>query len=118
MLTLFAEARKTWARLRKRADWRAISDGSRPELEYDACILGQSGAPGGTRPRVQTYDCYLKGKLVATRHTLTEARDTVDDLIGISGLWTRRQVDPVQAVHYYYGPTEEFGPVTYWTRDA
>lgn len=118
MCTLFAEARKTWAKLRKRADWRSITDGSRPELEYAACILGQSGAPGGTRPRVQTYEVFVKGKLVATRHTLTEARDTADDLLGTPGFWTRRQVDPVMVTHYYFGDTEEFGPTYFWTREA
>lgn len=115
---MFSGARTAWRRLRRQSDWRPITDGTRPELAYDAVILGQSGAPGGTRPRVQTYEVFVKGKLVATRHTLTEARDTADNILGDSGIWTRRKVDPVQVTHYFYGPTEEFSPVFFWTRNA
>jgi hypothetical protein len=72
--------RDQWRRLRGQpetvahfADWRALTDGSRPELDYGACILGQS-SPGGTLPRQSRYEVYIHGKLVATRLGLSVAQ--------------------------------------------
>jgi hypothetical protein len=114
--------RDQWRKLRGRpeavahfADWRAITDGSRPELDYDACILGQS-SPGGTSPREPRYEIYIHGKLVATRLGLAVAQAYVDSFYA-PGQWTRRKTDPVTVNHYYFGPTNEFGPTYYWTRD-
>lgn len=113
---MFAELRRAWSRLRKQADWRAISDGSRPELEYDVVILSQGGSGGGTTPRLRVYDIYVRGQIVATRPGLAVAQKWVEDNYG-PGEWTRRKTDPVSAHHYYFGETEEFAPTVYYTRE-
>lgn len=113
---MFDELRKAWSRLRRQADWRALSDGTRPELDYDACILSQGAASGSTSPRNRVFEVYIRGQLVGMRHSLAEAKSYVDDRNG-PGEWARRSTDPVKANHYYFGETEEFGPTIYYTRD-
>lgn len=109
-------ARTAWRRLRKRSDWRSLSDGSRPELQFDAVILGPAGASGSTRAPAGPYDVYIRGRLVATRPRLGEAKAFVEKLHG-PGEWKMRRTEPVMSHHYYYGPTEEFGPTAFWTRE-
>lgn len=79
-------------------------------------ILGPAGASGATRAPAGPYDVYVRGRLVATRTKLSEAKAYVDSLHG-PGDWKMRRTEPVPAHHYYFGPTTEFGPTTFWTRE-
>lgn len=105
------------ALLHRRADWRAFSSGM-PWLEHDAVIIGQSSGPGGTRPRRQSYEVYVRGRLVAQRPSLSEAQAYVIERHGPVEWHTARQ-DPVEVEHYFFGPTKEFSsPMTYWYADG
>lgn len=81
-------------------------------------VFGQSGGSGASKPRVQTYEVYVRGNIVATRHSLREAQEAANSRFfdDGEGKWTRRTMTPVEVTHYYFGPTEEFGPIYYWTR--
>jgi hypothetical protein len=104
-------------RLRHKADWRAISDGGMPWLEHDAVIMGQSGGSGSSRPRVQTYDVYVRGQLVASRPGLGQAQAYVHEHHG-EQTWQKGRSEPVTVEHRYFGETDEFGaPSTYWFAD-
>ena len=114
---MFSEMRSAWRKLRRQADWRQLNDGSRPEFEYAGVVIGQSGASGGTNPGSQVYDIFVRGKLVATRHTLASAKEAADQLLTAEGVWKRRTMNPVQVTHYFFGDTTEFAPTYFWTRD-
>lgn len=112
---MFSRITEQFRRLRRKADWRAITDGSMPWLDHDAVILGQTGGSGSTRPRIQSYEVYLRGRLVATRPSLSAAKAVIEAQEGRPLEWQRATTDPVQVEHYYFGETEEFGsPTTYW----
>lgn len=102
-----------YAALHKRADWRALTN-EMPWTEHQYVVIGQSAAPGATRPRSQAYDVFANGQLVATRQSLREAKAVIDDKYGAQE-WKSSKTDPIEVDHYYFGPTTEFSsPNTYW----
>ncbi len=102
-----------YRRLRKQADWRALSD-ARPELEHAVVILGQSGGSGATRCRTQQYDVFVHGDLAASRTGLGQAQAWVHERYG-ELTWQRGRSEAMTFDHRYFGETAEFGsPTTYW----
>lgn len=91
------------------SSWRALSPGM-PWLDYKAVILSDGG-PSGRKG----YEVYLDGALIATRGSLREAKAVIEDKLG-SVEWGVKRLEAEEAVHYYFGPTREFGsPTTIWT---
>lgn len=95
------------------ADWRALST-EMPWNDHDFVVLGQTSGKGGTRPRVQAYEVYIHGRLVAVRHKLSEAKEYIEARHGPL-TWTEHRTEPMRVVHYTLGETDEFGsPTLYW----
>lgn len=66
--------------------------------------IGSDGPGSGGR---QSWDVFVFGKLIATRHSLSEARSVVEDLYG-EVPWYRVVLPFVEVEHPTLGPTTEF----------
>ena len=74
-------------------------------LQYDACIISNA-AP---RP---SYEVYVRGRQVATRSRLDEAKEVVEKQFGPLE-WSRKRTEPFEVTHRTFGDTTEFtDPVT------
>lgn len=98
-----------WHSLRKTSgSWRGLSD-SDFWNEYDACIATTEQGRGG---RGNAFETWTYGQLIATRPTLEEAKEVVDEVYGPQP-WRVVKPKSVPVTHRFYGPTEEFtDPVT------
>jgi hypothetical protein len=70
-------------------------------------LVYTDGGPSGRK----TYDIYIEGRNVATRPTLTDAKNYVEDRIGPQD-WNTVRLDKVTIDHYYWGLTDEFSSPT------
>ena len=96
-----------WRSLRKEAaPWRALSDDF--WNDYDACIATTEQGRGG---RGNAFETWTYGQLIATRPTLEEAKEVVDEVYGPVS-WETVKLDPQKVIHYFFGPTDEFGDPT------
>lgn len=67
--------------------------------------------------RDRSYEVYANGKLLATRHSLVDAKAEIEKRFG-QVAWRQVRPEPVRAVHRYFGETDEFSePRTYYTAD-
>lgn len=94
------------------ADWRALTGGETPWSEHDVVILGPATGKGGTRPRQANYEVYVTRRLVAMRPSLSEAKEAAERTVGSSLSWSQYRIEPEHVVHYWFGPTVEFGTPT------
>jgi hypothetical protein len=94
------------------ADWRALTGGETPWADHDVVILGPSGGSGGTAPRQRNYEVYIHERLMAMRPRLDEAKEAAEKFVGASLTWSTYRIEPEHVVHYFFGPTVEFGSPT------
>lgn len=90
--------------------WRAFADD--PFWMTDgAVIITNAGARG------RSYEVYDRGQQIASRHSLAEAKASIEGRYGPLQ-WEQRRAEPIEVLHYHFGPTEEFTePTTYYTAE-
>jgi hypothetical protein len=91
-----------WRSLHTAAPWRAQSTDF--WNDYDAVIATTEQGRGN---RGNSYEVWTYGELIGNRESLEEAQDLVEEVYGPLR-WQTVHLDPVKAVHYYFGPTDEF----------
>lgn len=88
--------------------WRGLSDNDFWN-DYECVVATTEKGAGG---RGNTYEVWTLGSLIATRPSLAEAKDVVEQVYGKLNWETVKQKE-VPVVHNFYGPTTEFtDPVT------
>lgn len=80
--------------------WRAMTD--EPFwTQYDTVIVSNAGP----RP---SYEVFIRGRQVATRDRLDDAKTFVEKEYGPLQ-WSRKRLDKMEVTHRFFGPTTEFG---------
>ena len=69
--------------------------------QYDTVIVSNAGP----RP---TYEVFIRGRQVATRDRLDDAKTFVEKEYGPLQ-WSRKRLDKMEVTHRFFGPTTEFG---------
>lgn len=81
---------------------------------FGDAVVGSDGRGSGGR---QDWEVYEHGKLVAIRHSLTEAKAIIEDRYGPQA-WQQLDLPKVKVEHPYFGPTTEFtAPTRVWVVD-
>ncbi len=93
------------------SNWRQLMD-EMPWLAHDVVIMSNA-AKGSRHPR-RRYDCYIRGRLVATRPRLDEAQQFIESRVKVDG-WRKVEVEPMVVEHPTLGRTDLFGLTHYWT---
>jgi hypothetical protein len=70
-------------------------------------VVHTDGGPSGRK----SYDIYADGQQVATRSTLREAKQYVEDILGPQ-VWQTKRLEKVTIDHYWWGLTDEFSSPT------
>lgn len=70
-------------------------------VDYDACITSDPN------PRGRNFDVYVKGELIASAHSLADAKARVESKHGPQE-WKRIKLTDYLELHPYWGPTTEF----------
>ena len=87
-------------RWRKLASWRSFSDTDWWN-EYDAAIGAESSRRGNT------YEVYTYGQLIATCHSLDDAKEVVESVYGRLD-WKKVELPLVTVEHNYFGEMDDF----------
>lgn len=89
--------------------WRPYQSDRTFWAEHDAVIATDKAG------RRRTFEVWVDGKPFTRGQTLQEAKDRVEAKLGPL-TWSTERIAPETIVHYYFGPTSEFGdPLTiYW----
>jgi hypothetical protein len=96
--------------------WRPLTTPESKEFfrKYDVVIATDVMGQGG---RGNTYEVYTYGQIVAERPSLAAAKSYVEEVYG-AVQWRRVTMDPVEATHYYFGPSTEWSdPLTIYVVD-
>lgn len=82
---------------------------------FGDAVIGSDGRGSGGR---QDWECYERGKLMAIRHSLLDAKAFFEDRFGPQS-WQQVDLAKVKYDHPYFGPTTEFtAPTRVWVVDT
>lgn len=83
------------------SSWRGFVD-EPVWADHGAIIISNKGPS-------PSYECYEGPVLVATAHSLADAKARVERLHGGATIeWHQKRLDPIEVNHYWFGPTTEF----------
>jgi mRNA-degrading endonuclease RelE of RelBE toxin-antitoxin system len=100
ILLRIAHRSQVYRHLDSMGSWRAISDHAFWE-DYDAVIATDATGRG------RNFEVWTFGAAWATRHSLDEAKASVEEVYGPLR-WRMVKLPPQIYDHYYFGPTTEF----------